>query len=75
MSERQPIPFRGGGFNPVPRRVLPWIVFAVLIALWQAASSTGLLPPLFLPSPLAVVKALQTLWHRRHADRSTSPPR
>ena len=35
------VPFRGGGFNPVPRRVLPWIVFAVLIALWQAASSSG----------------------------------
>ena len=33
-------------------------MFAVLIALWQAASDTGLLPPLFLPSPLAVVKAL-----------------
>ena len=62
MSDRQPIPFRGGGFAPTPRRVLPWIVFAVLIALWQAASNTGLLPPLFMPSPLSVVKALVTLW-------------
>ncbi|WP_296380609.1 ABC transporter permease [Reyranella sp.] len=63
MSERQPVPFRGGGFNPAPRRLLPWIVFAVLIALWQAASDSGLLPPLFMPSPLAVVKALVALWH------------
>jgi len=59
---RRPVPFRGGGFDPVPRRVLPWIVFAALIALWQAASSSGLLPALFLPSPIAIAKALQALW-------------
>jgi NitT/TauT family transport system permease protein len=62
VSERQQIPFRGGGFAPTPRRFLPWIVFAVLIALWQLASNTGLLPPLFMPSPLSVVKALIVLW-------------
>ncbi|HLG47569.1 MAG TPA: ABC transporter permease [Reyranella sp.] len=62
MSERQPVPFRGGGFAPAPRRVLPWVVFAVLIGLWQIASNTGLLPPLFMPSPLSVVKALVALW-------------
>jgi ABC-type nitrate/sulfonate/bicarbonate transport system permease component len=62
VSDRQPIPFRGGGFNPMPRHALPWIVFAVLIVLWQAASDTGLLPPLFMPSPLSVVKALHALW-------------
>jgi ABC-type nitrate/sulfonate/bicarbonate transport system permease component len=62
MSERRAIPFRGGGFNPMPRRALPWIVFVVLIALWQAASSAGLLPPLFMPSPAAVVRALVNLW-------------
>jgi NitT/TauT family transport system permease protein len=62
MSERQPVPFRGGGFAPAPRRVLPWIVFAVLIALWQAASNTGMLPPLFMPSPFSVAKALVALW-------------
>ncbi len=62
MSDRQPVPFRGGGFNPAPRRALPWIVFAVLIALWQAASDSGLLPPLFMPSPANVVKALVALW-------------
>jgi NitT/TauT family transport system permease protein len=62
MSERRPVPFRGGGFNPVPRRALPWIVFAALIALWQAASDSGRLPPLFMPSPASVVKALHALW-------------
>ena len=61
-TERRPVPFRGGGFNPLPRRVLPWLVFVVLIALWQAASSAGLLPSLFMPSPAAVVRALIELW-------------
>ena len=74
MSDRRPVPFRGGGFNPVPRRALPWIVFAMLIALWQAASSSGLLPALFLPSPLAVVKALQRCGSTARWW-STSPPR
>jgi len=41
---------------------LPWLVFVVLIALWQAASSAGLLPALFMPSPAAVVRALIELW-------------
>lgn len=59
---RRPVPFRGGGFNPTPRRVLPWIVFLVVIAAWQAASSAGLLPALFMPSPLTVVRALGELW-------------
>ena len=62
MSERQPVPFRGGGFHPTPRAALPWIVFAVLIALWQGASDSGLLSPLFMPSPIHVVKALYALW-------------
>lgn len=62
MSERRQVPFRGGGFNPVPRRALPWIVFVVLIGLWQAASSAGLLPALFMPSPASVVRALHDLW-------------
>ena len=61
-GDRRPVPFRGGGFAPVPRRLLPWIVFFVLIAAWQAASSAGLLPPLFMPSPAAVIDALQVLW-------------
>ncbi|CAN5233744.1 ABC transporter permease [soil metagenome] len=62
MSERRPVAFRGGGFNPVPRPLLPWLVFAALIGLWQLASNTGLLSPLFMPSPLAVIRALHVLW-------------
>ena len=62
LSSRRAVPFRGGGFSPSPRRILPWIVFIVLIALWQAASSIGLLPQLFMPSPWNVMKALHALW-------------
>jgi ABC-type nitrate/sulfonate/bicarbonate transport system permease component len=61
--DRRAIPFVGGGFNPVPRPMLPWLAFAILIALWQAASSAGLLPTLFMPSPVAIAKALAALWH------------
>jgi ABC-type nitrate/sulfonate/bicarbonate transport system permease component len=59
---RRPVHFRGGGFDPVPKRLLPWLVFFFLIAAWQAASTIGLLPPLFMPSPAAVVDALAELW-------------
>ncbi|MFZ5779454.1 MAG: ABC transporter permease [Pseudomonadota bacterium] len=65
MSEagrRRPVRFRGGGFDPLPRRLLPWLVFLFLIAAWQAASTIGLLPPLFMPSPAAVLHALADLW-------------
>jgi taurine transport system permease protein len=62
MSDRRQVSFRGGGFDPTPRRALPWIVFVVLIGLWQAASSAGVLPPLFMPSPKSVVRALYDLW-------------
>src|SRR5262245_51273082 len=60
--DRRPVPFRGGGFDPRPQRVLPWLVFALLIVLWQAASSARLLPELFMPSPSAVMRALYQLW-------------
>src|SRR5262249_60927230 len=62
VSDRRPVPFRGGGFDPRPRRLLPWLVFILLIAAWQAASSARWLPPLFMPSPLAVVDAFYVLW-------------
>jgi NitT/TauT family transport system permease protein len=53
--------FRGGGFEPSGRRWASWLAFAAIIALWQVASSLGLLSPVAMPSPLAVVHALQDL--------------
>ena len=55
------VAFRGGGFEPAGRRWASWLAFALIIALWQAASSTGLLPALFMPSPWAVMNALYDL--------------
>ena len=74
LSERRPVRFRGGGFDPRPQRLLPWLVFALLIALWQAASSARLLPALFMPSPAAVVEALWQLWRDGTAPRSEGEP-
>ena len=69
MSERRApealdsaaVPFRAGGFEPKGRRWAPWLAFAAILALWQAASSTGLLSAVVMPSPLAVAHALQDL--------------
>ncbi|GKS95745.1 aliphatic sulfonate ABC transporter permease SsuC [Acidovorax sp. SUPP2825] len=43
------------------RRLLPWLVPVVLIALWQVASALGWLSTRVLPAPLDVVKAAWTL--------------
>jgi NitT/TauT family transport system permease protein len=65
MSERREpgtaIRFRGGGFEPSGRRWASWLAFAAIVALWQASSSLGLLSPVAMPSPLAVVNALYDL--------------
>jgi len=37
------------------------LAFVVLVALWQVATGTGLISPIFLPSPLRVVAALWDL--------------
>lgn len=55
---RQRVLFRAGGFEPSAGRIAPWIAFAFILAGWQAASSSGILPALFMPSPAAVAAAL-----------------
>src|SRR5262245_20464757 len=62
MSDtRRPVPFRAGGFEPRPGRWIAWWVFARVVAAWQGASSSGLLPALKMPSPAAVLAALVEL--------------
>jgi len=56
-----PMPFRGGGFEIAPRPAVASAAVLSLLALWEGASSTGLLSDLFLPSPIAVAKALYAL--------------
>ncbi len=52
------MPFRAGGFAP---RSVPLAAVGTLlglVALWQAGASAGLIPTLFLPSPVSIVRAL-----------------
>ena len=60
-SRERKLAFRGGGFV-VERRTLASVAgFVVLLALWQIVTSTGLMSPIFLPSPARVVRALWDL--------------
>ena len=67
----RPVKFRGGGFVPGTSRYAGWIALAAMLALWQIAGSTGLVNPLFLPTPLAIARAIEqlalsgALWHPR----------
>jgi NitT/TauT family transport system permease protein len=56
-----PVPFRGGGFAPKPKRAAAWITLSVILAVWQAASSGGLISATTLPSPAAIGQALWAL--------------
>ncbi len=62
MADRRPVPFRGGGFSPVPVRHAAAVGFAVLLGVWELAVRRGLVSPLFLPAPSAVLGALEELW-------------
>lgn len=57
----KPVPFRGGGFVGRRRRVLSTASLLGLVVAWQAAVSSGLANPLFLPSPATVAAALWEL--------------
>jgi NitT/TauT family transport system permease protein len=57
-DRKDAVPFRGGGFDPLPRHWASWLAFAAILAGWQVSSATGLLPALFMPSPEAVLGAL-----------------
>jgi len=53
--------FRGGGFAIEQRTWISILAFIALIALWQLATQTGLVSPIFLPSPMRVLRALWDL--------------
>ncbi|MDD1537179.1 ABC transporter permease [Bradyrhizobium sp. WBOS4] len=53
--------FRGAGFVPASSRYGGWIALALVIAIWQAAGSAGLVNALFLPTPAAIVRAIYQL--------------
>ena len=57
----RPVPFRGGGFRPTPRRWVGPLVFAVLIAVWEIGSRTGWISPIVLPAPSEALEAFLNL--------------
>jgi NitT/TauT family transport system permease protein len=56
-----PVPFRGGGFQPRSIRFAGLIAFVVIIALWQLGSYYGVIGSTFMPSPVEVARALYDL--------------
>ena len=59
-AELRPVAFRGAGFSPKAGRHAGWIALLLAIGLWQAAGSAGIVNPLFLPTPVATLRAI---WH------------
>ena len=68
-AEVRPVAFRGGGFIPSSGRYSGWIALLVVLGLWQLAGAVSLVNPLFLPTPLAICRAIYqlaitgVLWH------------
>jgi NitT/TauT family transport system permease protein len=60
-ARRAPIPFRGGGFAPEGRRLLPWAAFALVLVLWQVGVASGFVSAVFLPSPASILSAFRDL--------------
>jgi NitT/TauT family transport system permease protein len=57
----RPVPFRGAGFTPTTSRHAGWIALAIVLVLWQGAGSLSLVNPLFLPTPVAICRAIAQL--------------
>ena len=70
----RPVAFRGAGFSPRASRYAGWIAMAIILALWQLLGSLSLVNPIFLPSPLAILRAIYqlalsgALWHHLSAS-------
>ena len=63
MTERasRPVPFRGGGFQPRPVRFVALILFAVIVAAWEAGCRLGWISPIVLPAPSEAFEAFRNL--------------
>src|SRR6201999_3533548 len=60
-SEWRNVGFRGAGFLPETSRYAGLAAIAVVIALWQLAGSLSLVNPVFLPTPLSILRAMVQL--------------
>ncbi len=56
------VPFRGGGFRPERRRGVGWLVFVVLLGLWELLTATGVISNLTLPRLSDVAMTYVYLW-------------
>jgi NitT/TauT family transport system permease protein len=57
----RPVAFRGAGFAPKSGRYAGWMAVLVAIGIWQLAGSLGWVNSLFLPTPLAIARAIYQL--------------
>ncbi|WP_315724062.1 MULTISPECIES: ABC transporter permease [unclassified Bradyrhizobium] len=57
----RPVRFRGGGFTPAASRWAGLLALAAALGLWQLIGSLALVNPLFLPTPLGILRALYRL--------------
>lgn len=60
-TETRPVKFRGAGFTPKAGRYAGWIALVLVIGLWQLAGSAGWANPIFLPTPVAIARAIYQL--------------
>ncbi len=60
-AETRRVAFRGAGFSPRASRHAGWIAILAVLAAWQVAGSSGLVNSLFLPTPLAIIRAIWQL--------------
>lgn len=61
-TDAKPVPFRGGGFAPRPKRGVGLAVFVVLIAIAELGTRQGWISALTLPRPSDVLITFQELW-------------
>ncbi len=62
MADAKPVPFRGGGFAPRPKRWVGFVVFVLLIAVAEIGTRQGWISALTLPKPSDVLITFQELW-------------
>ena len=60
-ARERKLTFRGGGFAIEQRTWISILAFIGLVALWQLVTGVGLVSPIFLPSPMRVLRALYDL--------------
>ncbi len=62
VEQRQIVPYRGGGFSPVPVRGIGLAVFVLLIVLLELGTRSGFITNLTMPRPSDVFSTFVQLW-------------